>query len=318
MVIKKNSAVLVTGGAGFLGSHLVEYLVDVGAKVTVIDNLFTGRLDHLQSVLPQIEFINGELGKLLKEGRVELDKFECIFHLAADADFSLSVENPIADCQNNLNTTLMLLEAIRSCPKRPRLIYPSSAAVYGNPARLPIKETDPTVPISPYGVGKLAAERYVAVYSNIYGLQATSLRFFSIYGPRQRKQVIYDLLCKVILNPKRLEVLGDGSQTRDFTYVSDVVKAMFLVAAKAPFKGEVYNVASGKSISIAALVTILCNVCNLSPVISFSGNIRPGDPEEWVVDISNLKKLGFEAKTALEDGLKAVSEWFKSQEFSLS
>ena len=309
-MIDHQSHVLVTGGAGFIGSYLVEHLVTVGACVTVIDNLSTGRLDNLQAVLPQIELIIGDLGDLLRLKRVSLADYEYVFHLAANPYIPPSVENPAFDFQANLYNTFMLLEALRHIPGVPRLINVSSAGVYGNPARLPIRETDPTVPISPYGVSKLAGERYVAVYSQIYGIRATSLRFFSVYGPRQRKQVVYDLLCKLRADPTRIEVLGDGSQARDFTYVLDVVQAMMLAATVAPGQGEVYNVASGTTHSIAELVAAWCDVCGLAPEVVYTGQVRPGDAEKWVVDITRLKQLGFEAHTSLETGLAAIRDWY--------
>jgi UDP-glucose 4-epimerase len=203
----------------------------------------------------------------------------------------------------------MFLEALRLTSNPPRLVNISSAAVYGNPACLPIRETDPTVPISPYGVSKLAIERYVAVYSEIYGLRATSLRLFSVFGPRQRKQVVYDIFCRLRNNATRLEVLGDGSQARDFIYVLDVVQAMVLAAEKAPGLGEAYNVASGATHSIAELVAALCDVCGLTPEVVYTGHIRSGDAEKWEVDISRLLQVGFKPRVSLEIGLAAVRDW---------
>jgi len=309
-MIGRKSPVLVTGGAGFIGSHLVEHLIKVGACVTVIDDFSTGRLEHLERVSSQIELIIGDLGPLLRLERVSLDVYEIVFHLAANPYVPWSVENPVRDYETNLHNTFTLLEALRHTPDAPRLVNVSSAAVYGNPAHLPIRESDPTVPISPYGVSKLAAERYVAVYSQIYGLRATSLRFFSVYGPRQRKQVVYDLLSRLRVDPARLQVLGDGSQGRDFTYVLDVVQAMMLAATVAPCRGEVYNVASGTTHSIAELVEAWCNVCALTPEVVYTGQMRPGDAEKWVVDITSLRQLGFEPHISLEAGLADIRDWY--------
>jgi UDP-glucose 4-epimerase len=233
--------VLVTGGAGFIGSHLVEALVAGHNHVTVLDNLSTGSMANLARVQPQIEVIVGELGALLCAERMCLKRYSHIFHLAANAYIPPSVENPLWDFQTNLHNTILLLEALRRLETQPHVIFASSAAVYGNPVRMPISEDDPTVPISPYGVGKLAAERYLYVYSRTYGVRATTLRLFSIYGPRQRKQVVYDLLGKLLLAPHRLDVYGDGTQVRDFAYVDDVVQAMLLAALRAPGAGEVYR-----------------------------------------------------------------------------
>jgi UDP-glucose 4-epimerase len=305
-LIDASSPILVTGGAGFIGSHLVEHLVAAGAPVTVVDNLATGRLEHLQTVAPNVNLVVGDLGDVLRLKRIKLEEYACVFHLAANSYIPPSVANPAFDFHANLQNSFALLEALRQTANAPGLVNVSSAAVYGNPVRLPIRETDPTIPIAPYGVSKLAAERYVAVYSLLYGLRAVSVRLFSIYGPRQRKQVVYDLFCKLQANPKRLEILGDGSQARDFTYVLDVVQALVLVATAAPNHGEVYNVASGTTHTIAELVEACCRVSGLKPEIVYTGQIRPGDAEKWVVDISLLRQLGFDPRTDLETALTAT------------
>ena len=306
--------VLVTGGAGFIGSHLVEELVAAGIAVTVVDDLSSGRLDNLEAVLPRIQRIVGDLADLLRANRLALDEYQHVFHLAANAYIPPSVEDPAFDFHANLYNTFMLLEALRRLPHPPRLTTASSAAVYGNPVRLPVRETDPTVPISPYGVSKLAGERYVAVYSQIYGLRATSLRFFSVYGPRQRKQVVYDLFLKLRANPQRIEVLGDGSQARDFAYVGDVVRALLLGATAAPGQGEVYNVASGTTHTIAELIAAWCDVCGITPEVAYSGQVRPGDAQQWVVDLTRLKRLGFDPQTTLRQGLAAIRDWYHASD----
>lgn len=302
--------VLVTGGAGFIGSHLVERLVAEGCAVTVIDNLTTGSTANLEPVLPRITLLRDDLGALLAGGRLRLDEYSHIFHLAGNAYIPPSIERPLEDFAVNLQLTMALIEALRSVESRPRLIYSSSAAVYGNPARLPICEDDPTVPISPYGVGKLAAERYIAVYSRTFGLHATTLRFFSIYGPRQRKQVVYDLLRKLARDPHRLEVYGDGSQGRDFVYVSDVIQALILAAERAPGRGEVYNVASGTTHTIRQLVAGCCELLGRSPRVVYSGRVRSGDADFWSVDIGRLRALGYEAAVPLVSGLSLAKAWF--------
>ncbi len=303
---------VVTGGAGFIGSHLLEHLIAMNARVTVIDNFSTGSLENLRPVMPSIELIVGELGDILCLKRISMADYSHVFHLEGNAYIPPSIENPTFDFQANLQNTLMLLEALRCTPNSPRLVNISSAAVYGNPIRLPIQESDPTVPISPYGVSKLAGERYVAVYSQIYGIKATSLRLFSVYGPRQRKQVVYDLIRKIYAKPTCLEVLGDGSQERDFTYVLDVVQAMMLAMTATPGQGEVYNVATGTTHSITELVTSCCAVCKWKPEIIYTGHVRPGDAQKWIVDITALKKFGFKPQTSLETGLTAICNWYDS------
>jgi UDP-glucose 4-epimerase len=312
-MIKKNTRVLVTGGAGFIGSHLVERLVTGGARVTVVDNLVTGSLANLKAVRADVRLVVGDLGHQLQRGKLAPGDYDCIFHLAANSYIPPSVASPRFDFNMNLRNTFLLLEAVRQGRRRPRLVNMSSAGVYGNPAFLPIKETDPTVPISPYGVSKLAAERYVDVYSRLYGLCATSLRFSSVYGPRQRKQVVFDLLARVRRDPRRLEILGDGTQSRDFTFVSDIVAATLLVAESAPGKGEAYNVATGTTHTIAQLVAAVAKVCHARPEIVYTGSLRPGDADKWVMDITALKALGYRPQVDLETGLRRVLEWYETQ-----
>lgn len=311
-MISTGTRVLVTGGAGFIGSHLVERLVHVGARVTVVDDLTTGRVENLGAVVAQIELDQRPLGEaLLQQGYVEA--FDLVFHLAANPYIPPSVENPSFDYALNLETSFRLLEALRVADRRPRLVNTSSAAVYGNPSRLPIGESDPTVPISPYGVSKLAAERYVAVFSELYGMPCSSVRLFSVFGPRQHKQVVYDLIDRCSRDPDRLVVFGDGTQERDFVYVEDVAAAMVAVAERAPGAGEVFNVASGSTHSIAQLVAGVCEALGADPEITYSGSVRPGDAERWAVDISALRALGFEARTSLQSGIEQIRDWYRAE-----
>lgn len=304
---------LVTGGAGFIGSHLVERLVTIGAHVAVVDDLSTGQVGNLDAIASSIELDVRPLVDFLGDARALID-FDVVFHLAANSYIPPSVENPAYDYAANLESTFRLLEVLRTAERSPRLVNTSSAAVYGNPARRPIRESDPTVPISPYGVSKLAAERYVAVYSQLYALRCSSVRLFSVYGPRQRKQVVYDLLDRLSQNANRLEVIGDGTQERDFTYVEDVAAALIAVAECAPAKGEVFNVASGTSHSIAQLVDGLCEVLGSHPERAYTGSVRPGDADRWSVDTSTLRKLGYEARTPLLRGLENTREWYRRQQ----
>lgn len=303
---------LVTGGAGFIGSHVVEHLVDRGFTVTVVDDLSTGRVENLQRVSAQIQFDERPLADLL-EAPSALLAHDVVFHLAANAYIPPSVENPAFDYSLNLETTFRLLEVLRTSRQPPRLVYTSSAAVYGDPQRLPIHEADPTVPISPYGVSKLAAERYVAVYSRLYGIAASSVRLFSAYGPRQRKQVVYDLIDRLALEPTRLEVIGDGTQERDFVFAGDVAAAIALVGESAPARGEVYNVASGISHSIAQLVSTVCEVMGLDPELVYTGSVRPGDAQRWSVDTTALRDLGYRPCMSLRDGVAATWDWYRAE-----
>jgi UDP-glucose 4-epimerase len=309
-MISAGTRVLVTGGAGFIGSHLVELLVSREASVTVVDNLVTGNVRNLDAVSSDVLVDARSLGEALADPGYVTD-FDVVFHLAANPYIPPSVEDPPFDFALNLDLTFRLLEVLRLGARRPRLVFTSSAAVYGNPVRLPIHEADPTTPISPYGVSKLAAERYVAVYSQLYSMPCSSVRLFSVYGPRQRKQVVFDLLERLSRDPERLEVLGDGTQERDFVYVEDVAGAMVAVADRAPGAGEVVNVASGTTHTIADLITTIADALGVQPELVYTGSVRPGDAERWSVDTSALRALGYEVRTDLAGGVASTRDWHR-------
>lgn len=303
--------VLVTGGAGFVGSHLVERLVAAGANVKILD------IEHnpanLAAVRGSVVIHTADIRSLAWSSVLshEDGDFDVIFHLAASAYVPPSVEDPLFDYRTNFAATLELLEALRQRRWPGRLVFASSGAVYGNPSRLPINEDDVTIPVSPYGVGKLAAERYAAVYAQLYGLRISSMRLFSVYGPRHRKQVVWDLMEKIATGEPTLPIHGDGTQVRDFVYVEDVVGAAMVIASEAEMAGEVYNVASGGRCTIDHLATTLCQLMGAEPTLAYTGLNRPGDPERLTVNIRRLHALGYVPQWKLADGLAATVEWFK-------
>jgi len=307
--IDKN--ILITGGAGFLGSHLAEELAAAGARVTLLDNFASGALENLTSILPRVELIRRDISSANWQ-EILAAEYDFFFHLAGNAYVPASVENPQFDFDLNLKLTFEILESLRKSNWRGRFIFPSSAAVYGNPRRMPIRESDWILPISPYGVAKLAAERYLAIYHTLYGLNTAALRLFSVYGPRQRKLVVYDLIRKMMENSQRLPVYGDGSQMRDFIYVKDAVHAMMRVAQRGACAGEVYNVASGESHTIRQLLELIAHGLKVTPQIEYSGAVRPGEPEKWSVNVNRLKKLGFAPAYSLQDGLAETINWIRS------
>lgn len=309
----KDQHVLVTGGAGFVGSHLVEELVRRGVEVTVVDSFVTGRPDSLSAVRDRIHFVQmdtrqAEFAVLLRDNR-----YGVIVHFASPAYVPPSVEEPYADFEHNLHTTIRLLELLRTEHREVAFILASSAAVYGNPVRLPMHETDVTVPISPYGVAKLAAERYVAVYSELYGIPAASLRFFSIYGPRQRKQVVYDLIEKVVRNPDAITMLGDGTETRDLIFVTDVARAVLTVLEHGSLTGDVYNVATGRPHTIRQVVETVAAVLRVQPRITFTGRVRAGDPVKWCAEIEKIAQIGFVPQVSLEEGVAETIAWYQRE-----
>jgi UDP-glucose 4-epimerase len=305
-----DKSVLVTGGAGFIGSHLVELLVEAGAKVTVFDTLSSGRRENLASVADAITLVECDVCNIDWEAHLFDNATDVLFHFAANAYVPPSVEYPSFDYETNLAATFHLLEALRRSQWPGRMVFASSAAVYGNAVRVPIREEDPTVPISPYGVGKLAAERYVAVFAQLYGLNLASVRFFSAYGPRQCKQVVFDLLAKLSKDHDQLFIHGDGTQVRDFLYVKDAARSAMIVAANGEMTGEAYNVGAGREYTIDTLAKSLCKQIGLNPEFRYSGANRPGDPEQLVVDITRLQSIGYKPQFGFEEGLATVVEWF--------
>lgn len=300
---------LVTGGAGFIGSHLVEALVARGDAVTVLDDLRGGSISNLDAVLDRVRFEEADLIS------TDLDQYvrgiDQVFHLAANAYVPPSVENPRYDFDLNLGVTVRLLDAIRKSSNPPAVVFASSAAVYGNPVSIPMREDHPFTPLSPYGVHKLAAEQELRVFCELYGLSGSSLRFFASYGPRQRKQVIYDLIRKVEANPGEIEVHGDGTQVRDFVFVEDVVQALLVAADHAPGRGESYNVGTGLGSTIRDLVGEICRAMGESPRIHWTGSVRPGDAEAFVADISKLSSIGYAPRVSLGEGVGRVIAWVR-------
>ena len=308
----QNKSVLVTGGAGFIGSHVVELLVEAGAHVTVLDSLISGNEANLAAVRHQIQLINQDIRTLDWAALLTAHPCAVLFHLAANAYVPPSVETPEYDYAVNLDSTFRLLSTLRQTKWAGRFVFASSAAVYGNAVQLPITEDDATVPVSPYGVSKLAAERYVAVFSRLYGLHLASARFFSAYGPRQKKQVVYDFLEKLRRNPAELCIHGDGSQVRDFLYVADAARAALLVAERGSLNGEAYNIGAGAACSIAELAAAVCTTVGVQPRFIYSGPNRPGDPEKLTVNINRLKAIGYDPQTTLANGLRHTIEWYNA------
>lgn len=306
------ASVLVTGGAGFIGSHLVELLVAAGARVTVLDTFASGSRENLAAVAARITLRETDIRGIDWVEYLTEHPVDVIFHLAANAYVPPSVEDPAFDYELNFATTFRLLDALRTLHWPGRMVFASSAAVYGNSVRIPISETDPTVPISPYGVGKLAAERYLAVFAQLYGLRLGAVRFFSAFGPRQRKQVVFDLLAKIDRDRERLFIHGDGTQVRDFLFVEDAARSAMIVAANSPLRGEAYNVGAGCEYTIDQLAKSLCEITGTSPAFDYSGANRPGDPEKLVVDISRLRAIGYEPSVDFDEGLTRTVAWYAS------
>jgi UDP-glucose 4-epimerase len=314
---KDYSKILVTGGAGFIGSHLVDRLLNEGFEVTVIDNLDTGRLEKIahHQGRKDFHFIKGDIrdSKLLIETMKDID---VVFHEAALASVTLSVQNPILTNDINVTGTLNLLK-LSSDVGIKRFIYASSAAVYGDTAS-PQKREDMTPnPTSPYGVSKLAAENYVKLFYKVYGLETVSLRCFNVYGPRQRFDIqcayggaITIFLNRLLSNMSPI-IFGDGEQTRDFVYIQDVIEANMLALNTKNAAGEAFNIATGTNVSINQVAELLKETLNKKDIKNIYANPRPTDIRHGYADTSKAKKiLGYTPKYSLKEGLTELVNWY--------
>jgi len=303
--------VLVTGGFGFVGSRLAAALATQGARVTAVGRPGTERAAAGVSGVEAVglDMLGPDLPTFLNEVAPEW-----IFHLAGHASIQSAFANPVQDLEDNAGTTLALLEAMRVQHGSPLLIFASSSAVYGSGSLQPLREDDPKDVRTPYGTSKLCAEAYVTVYARSHGIQAATARLFPLFGPGQRRHVIYDLLVKLLRDPAHLEVMGDGSQTRDLLYISDCIAALLLVGSRAALRGEVYNVSGGVVVTIRQLVAALCRHLGVTPQIRYTGSFRPGGADDWIADTGPIRALGYVPEVDLEHGLAATIEWFLKHE----
>lgn len=310
---------LVTGGAGFIGSHVATALVDAGARVRVIDNLSTGHLENLDEIAGRIEFIQGSITDPKTLDR-SLESVELVFHEAAIPSVPRSVDDPVATHEANVDATFSLLLAARDRKVR-RLIYAASSAAYGDQPDLPKVESMAPAPKSPYAVAKLVGEYYCRVFTTVYGLETVSLRYFNVFGPRQDPTSQYSGVISrfvaALLSGEAPIIYGDGEQSRDFTYVSNVVAAN-LAAADAPqAAGEVINVANGVRTSLNALFEVIRELTGRRDVQPVYAPPRKGDVRDSLADISLARSLlHYEPSVTLEEGLRRTIEWWPHSRFS--
>lgn len=313
------SWVVVTGGAGFIGSHLVERLLGEGRWVRVLDNFSTGSLANLPFAArygPALEVIEGDVRDLATVERAMAD-VGVVYHQAAMRSVPRSVKDPLGANAHNVTGTLNVLEAARRAGVR-RVVYASSSSVYGDRAELPKREDQPPAPVSPYGVSKVAGEQYAAVWTRLYGVETVGLRYFNVFGPRQDPASEYAaVIPRFILWALRgepLEVHGDGTQSRDFTYVDNVVEAN-LRAAEAPgVGGEVFNVGCGERVSLLDIIARLEALLGRSLVRRHTPR-RPGDVLHTQADIERAKRLlGYAPVVGFEEGFRRTFEYFKQRE----
>ncbi|WP_099211429.1 SDR family oxidoreductase [Thermococcus henrietii] len=304
----RNKLIVVTGGAGFIGSHIAWELVKDN-EVIVIDNLYTGKAEN---VPPGAKLVKADIRDY--EAIAELvSNADYVFHEAAQVSVVESIRDPVFTEEVNVLGTLNILRALLD--GHGKLIFASSASVYGDNPNLPLKETERPRPLSPYGVTKATVEEYLRVYHELYGLPVVALRYFNVFGPRQgfnQYAGVISIFINKALAGEPLVIFGDGKQTRDFIYVKDVVRANLLVAESKRANGRIFNVATGKQTSILELAMKIIEITGTTSSIIFD-KPRPGDIRHSLADITEIKKLGFEPEWSLEEGLKKTVEWYQGR-----
>lgn len=310
------SKVLITGGAGFIGSTLADELIKEGQQVSIVDDLSMGSTANLPQSMNltfyQESITNNEfMADLLKQ-----NNFDYIYLLAAVASVADSIERPSETHEINQNANLNILEIIRQNHLDPKkIVFSSSAAVYGNNPELPKKETSPIDPLSPYAIDKFATERFMVDYGQLYDLPTVCTRFFNVYGPKQNPKSPYSGVLSIIsdclMKDEPFTLYGDGSQTRDYVYIDDVVNALILLAKSEEAQHDVYNVATGNSTGLIEVITDYEQASGLSLKI-ISKDARLGDVQNSLADIKKIRKLGYQPNTNIEDGL--VKYWNALQE----
>lgn len=307
---------LVTGGAGFIGSHLVESLIGRDQEVRVLDNFLTGKRENISPFLKYIELIEGDI-RDLETCKRALNGVEVVYHQAALPSVPRSVEDPILTDEINVRGTLNLLVASEE-KKIKKFIFASSSSVYGDDPQLPKQEGVEGVPLSPYAVSKFVGEKYCQVFSRIYGLDTVCLRYFNVFGPRQdphsQYAAVVPLFITKMLKGERPTIFGDGKQSRDFTYIGNIVKANLLAAETGDLAGEVLNIACGDRITVNTLFDKIRSVfeTDIRPVYD---EPRPGDIEHSFADITKAERmLKYKPEVSFEEGLEKTILHFRGED----
>lgn len=305
---------LVTGGAGFIGANIVRQLIDNGEKVKVLDNFNTGKRENINELMNEIEFMEGDVtnNQTVIEAVKDVD---VIFHQGAIPSVPKSIIDPMKTNYANINGTLRLLQAAAQANVK-RFIYAASSSAYGFNETLPKQEDMPGRPMSPYAVSKYAGELYCKVFHHLYGLETISLRYFNVFGPHQdpnsRYAAVIPAFIKSILNNESPVIYGDGTQSRDFTYIDNVVAANLLAANAPKLQGEVINIGNGSQIALNELVMYINNILGKNIPVAYTAE-RQGDVKHSLADISLAEKLiGYRPSTSFHEGLKHTIHWLKN------
>lgn len=297
--------IIVLGSNGFIGSHLVDYLTATGLYVVYKADIHQ---DYTQKNYFIIDAFQSNFQSIFKS-----NKFDVCINCTGAADVTRSTSYTLRDFQLNTYNVAGILDAVKLYNPECRFLNLSSAAVYGNPEKLPIKESDPLRPVSPYGFHKHMAELLCKEYTTFFGLKCQSLRIFSAYGPGLKKQLFWDVYQKTKEFPEGFQMFGSGMESRDFIYIKDLVRAIELIFRDPSVLNPVINIASGIETTISRAVHEFANVLGFSiEKIDFCGESRATDPQNWKADIENLKKLGFKPDYSLKDGLKEYAQWLEN------
>ncbi len=310
---------LVTGGAGFIGSHIASALAASGARVRIIDDLSTGYRENIDEIGGDVDFIQGSVADEAALNRA-IEDAELVFHEAAIPSVPRSVENPRQTHVASVDSTLSLLLAAKENNVR-RIVYAASSSAYGDQPTLPKVETMLPEPLSPYAVAKLVGEHYCQVFTRVYGLETVSLRYFNVFGPRQDPSSQYSgvisRFISALLGGETPVIYGDGEQSRDFTYIDNVVDANLKSAESAKAVGHVINIANGERISLNHLLTELQDLTGKTNVTAEYRPARAGDVKHSLADISRARDLlGFDPKINLRQGLSLTMDWWKNSRFA--
>ncbi|MFH0737388.1 MAG: NAD-dependent epimerase/dehydratase family protein [Candidatus Micrarchaeota archaeon] len=297
----------VTGGAGFIGSHLADALISEGHEVYVIDNLSSGSKANIPE---KAVFMKRDICNDLS---LELEGMDVVFHLAADPDVRASAIEPKNSFDINVGGTFRLLESCRKADIK-RIVFPSTSTVYGDAELIPTPETYPCAPISNYGASKLACEAYLSSYSGTYGIKATTLRLANIFGERSSHGVMFDFFNKLSKNPREMEILGDGKQDKSYLHVSDCVSAIMTAWEKQKERYDVFNVGSREKMAVSDIAKMMCRQMGLLPELRYTGTPKgwPGDVRLMLLDASKLERLGWKQETSFEEGLRRYIGWLDS------
>jgi len=313
MTNHRSERFLVTGGAGFIGSNICRRLVAEGCFVRVVDNLLTGKRDNLTEVWDKIEFVEADMG-VPEVARSVVQGIDVILHEGALPSVPRSVDDPAATHQHCVDATFTLLLAARDARVK-RFVYAASSAAYGDTPTLPKVETMAPNPLSPYAVGKLVGEYYCAVFSKVFGLETIALRYFNVFGPQQDPASQYaaaiPAFVTAILRDQPPTIYGDGEQSRDFTYVDNVVQANLLAARAKETHGEVVNIACGEAVTVNAIIGMINRLLgkNVKPIYAPA---RPGDVKHSLADITAARKLiGFKPVMLFREGLEKSIDWYR-------